>query len=284
MASGRGAGEGSSWENPIDLRSDDEDDHDEDEVEDGDDDNEDEDDFDYDDDEEDKRRRQEALIIERSEECRRRFRTEPPRRFFAVYERAMRQRFCVLDRLPGGDELCPEETFLLAGSTGNVYTVLARVLHAPYHLIYQPYLLSSELRSIFCNAWVIEDQPSYPPDEDDSSSEGEARRRPIEGDCSICFCELQGDDPQPIVWCRAECGQNIHRQCMDTWLQSSEGPPRCPMCRCPWEAERTNTFAALENAILNEGYANVGLELGMPLDRDTRSYSRWFTGQNRRGW
>ena len=39
--------------------------------------------------------------------------------------------------------------------------------------------------------------------------------RPIEGNCSICFEELSsGDD---IAWCQAQCKQNFHADCVNTW-------------------------------------------------------------------
>ncbi|RDA91543.1 hypothetical protein CP533_4375 [Ophiocordyceps camponoti-saundersi (nom. inval.)] len=243
-------------------------------------------------------RRREAVLSGPIEQRLRRFRPAPPKSFWAVHDRAMTQRFCVLGRQRGGDELCPEESFILAGSTGNVYTiriarqlscdcpharkgnqckhvifVLARVLHAPFDLVYQLALLSTELRAIFAAAWTSPAE-GY----DTSSFQCGGKRRAIEGDCSICFCELESNDAQAIVWCRAACGQNFHRQCMNTWIRKSDRSPRCPMCRRPWELEEQQaTTVSLQNAVLNEGYANVGYELGMPSFRDTSSYSQWYT-------
>lgn len=38
-----------------------------------------------------------------------------------------------------------------------------------------------------------------------------------------------------IVFCRAECGQNIHEHCLDAWKTSLDGPLTCPMCRRQWQ-------------------------------------------------
>lgn len=54
----------------------------------------------------------------------RRFRPQPPYSFEAIYQRALSQRFFVLERKRTGTEACPGEAVELAGSTGNVYHVL----------------------------------------------------------------------------------------------------------------------------------------------------------------
>ncbi|KAF6220515.1 hypothetical protein HO133_002948 [Letharia lupina] len=60
-------------------------------------------------------------------------------------------------------------------------------------------------------------------------------RRPIQGDCSICFEDLSsGGD---TVWCRAQCRQNLHAECASLWLASQEAIGRvktCPYCRAQW--------------------------------------------------
>ncbi|KAG5921902.1 hypothetical protein E4U42_005681, partial [Claviceps africana] len=170
--------------------------------------------------------------------------------FHDVYERALRQRFYVLRRSRRGTDECPEETCEVAGSTGNVYTVeigrtlrctcphalkdnhckhiiyiLARVLHAPYHHVYQRALLSSELRDMFASA---------PGVEAGSAARG-SRRRSIEGDCPICFCPLDvRGESESVVWCRAACGQNMHRECFAMWARTGTGGVTCPFCRSVW--------------------------------------------------
>lgn len=53
----------------------------------------------------------------------RRFRPNPPQSFFDVHDRAISQRFFVLERRRTGTDECPGEVAELTGSTGNVYTV-----------------------------------------------------------------------------------------------------------------------------------------------------------------
>ena len=53
-------------------------------------------------------------------------------------------------------------------------------------------------------------------------------RRTIEGDCSICWEDLRSDGP--TVWCRAQCRQNFHANCMDLWHASLEAEGRRKTC------------------------------------------------------
>lgn len=159
-----------------------------------------------------------------------RFRPKAPSSFHAVYERATTQRFFLLSRTRSGTADCPEELFELTGSTGNIYRVhiqkqptcscphgtagnqckhivwcLKSILRAPDAHVYQLALLSTELRDIFANA-------PAPADKSGAGPEKDKNRKAVEGDCPICFEEMQaGDDKEPLVWCKAACGQNIVR-------------------------------------------------------------------------
>ena len=69
-------------------------------------------------------KRQKKTLGEPAEEKRlRRFRPQEPRSFSDIYDRAMTQRFFVLERRRTGTDECPGEVVELTGSTGNVYTV-----------------------------------------------------------------------------------------------------------------------------------------------------------------
>ncbi|KAG5914786.1 hypothetical protein E4U53_004594 [Claviceps sorghi] len=230
----------------------------------------------------------------RPEKRMRRHRSSPPRAFHDVYQRALGQRFYVLRRSRGGTEECPEETCDVAGSTGNVYTVeigrtprctcphalrdnhckhiiyiLARVLQAPYHHVYQRALLSSELRSIFANAPGVGAETAGP-------SRGR-HRKSIEGDCPICFCPFDTRSPESIVWCRAACGQNIHQECFEMWARTKTGDVTCPFCRCIWQGDPDMvTKVERSRATVREGYLNVADQLGISTERDYSSYSRWL--------
>lgn len=53
-------------------------------------------------------------------------------------------------------------------------------------------------------------------------------RRAIEGDCCICFEDLSsGGD---TAWCRAQCRQNFHADCIDTWHASQVANRRAKTC------------------------------------------------------
>ena len=235
-----------------------------------------------------------------------RFRTQPPKAFAEVYNRATTQRFYVLSRTCGGTSECPEETVELTGSTGNIYTVvigqqpvcncpwgaagnhckhivyvMARVLHAKFEYVYQLALLSTELRGIFAAA---------PPAEDEGGAavKGDKSRKPVDGDCPICFSEMDaGAGGEAIVWCRAACGQNIHRECFEMWAatkrQQAAGGARadvtCPYCRSVWEGDDDMVRKIKRTGRLNEeGYVNVAEQLGISTERDYSTYSRWWSG------
>lgn len=43
-------------------------------------------------------------------------------------------------------------------------------------------------------------------------------RKAISGDCSICCEDLRGGEN--ISWCKAQCGQNFHADCVGVWLDT----------------------------------------------------------------
>ncbi|EGX89370.1 RING finger domain protein (Znf1), putative [Cordyceps militaris CM01] len=247
-----------------------------------------------------KKQQQQATPPPPEEKRLRVFRHAPPHKFDAIWERATTERFFVLkrQRFDDAESGCPEEDFELAGTTGNVYTIriarqpvcncpwalkgnqckhtvyiLHRVLKAPYHLTYQLALLSSELRHIYDKL----PQPSA--DADDGK-----KRKAIEGECAICYMDLEQKDDQNIVWCRAACGQNLHKVCFDTWARTCTARDvTCPLCRSPWEAKQNTDAAAVvvdtDAAVEGEdGYLNVASQLGISQYRDTSWYpsSRWI--------
>ncbi|KAJ5793519.1 hypothetical protein N7457_000118 [Penicillium paradoxum] len=83
-------------------------------------------------------------------------------------------------------------------------------------------------------------------------------RREIEGECGICLCDFHpsqakdrdeeesddsGDDDdkkndyeslEELVWCKARCGVNFHKQCIDQWLGTAP-VATCPACRSDWK-------------------------------------------------
>ncbi|KAI1432499.1 hypothetical protein GGR50DRAFT_591415 [Xylaria sp. CBS 124048] len=202
-----------------------------------------------------------------------------PVSFYEIYSRAMEQRFFVLNRMRCGTECCPEEKIELAGSTGNIYTVvisrlpsctcpyaldgkqckhivfvMCRVLEAKWELLYQLALLPSELRQLFERA---------PPINNDQYRL-EDNRKPLE-DCPICFTALEKLDD--TVYCLATCGQNIHRECFEIWASTKRRGNKtvtCPMCRSKWHDCNGGN-------IRSEGYENVAHLLGISRRRTSSS-------------
>ena len=52
--------------------------------------------------------------------------------------------------------------------------------------------------------------------------------REVEGDCSICREDLLGGGD--IVYCRAQCRQNVHADCVNLWHASQEVDGRTKTC------------------------------------------------------
>lgn len=150
-------------------------------------------------------------------------------------------RMYIIDRSRNVTAEAQTETFQIAGTTGNIYSVtidklpsctcpdnnrsknqckhiiyvLVNVLKAPGHLQYQAAFLTAELQEIFTKA------PAPP--RADLPGEGEAgNRKPIEGDCPICVLDFE-PEKETILWCRAGCGNNVHQQCFRRWAASRSG-------------------------------------------------------------
>lgn len=108
----------------------------------------------------------------------------------------------------------------------------------------------------------------------------ESGRKPIEGDCPICFEDLTEAKPEETVWCKATCGNSLHRECFLTWRR--EGKNICVFCRSPWEADEKELGGLPETG----GFCNLGAMVGLPKTRDTSSYHKpWLNqrqGKNRR--
>ncbi|GAB7351973.1 hypothetical protein MBLNU459_g2499t1 [Dothideomycetes sp. NU459] len=224
--------------------------------------------------------------------------------------RATTQRMFVIDRTrhvnedcPHSTPDCPMETVVLAGTTGNIYTVnithvpscncpnfikgnkqckhilyvLVKVLKAPGNLMYQAAFLTSELRKIFNKAGPL---PSSSVSEEDK----DGKRKPVEGDCPIC-CEELSTDAGTIVWCKAACGNNLHKSCFDRWA-AAKGVDRvtCPYCRTAWESSVDGKVLkdVKESGVVGrDGYINVASQLGLSGARDYSTYHSYWVRHQR---
>ena len=232
----------------------------------------------------------------------RRWRDHAPQSYQEIRERALTQRMFVLDRQRDATHPDhPVEVVSLAGTTGNVYTitvdkvpscdcpharkgnqckhiiyVLSRVLRVPAHLEYQLAFVSSELREIFAGA------PPLPSQQADGSVK-DGNRKPLEDECPICCEDFEPEtSKEEVVYCKAACGNNVHKQCFEQWAATKKGGSvTCPFCRTLWQGdEDTLKKVARSGMVNNEGYVNVASQLGLSGKRDYSTYHQhWVRRQ-----
>jgi hypothetical protein len=209
----------------------------------------------------------------------------------------------VIGRTRTDTETFPREEIDIVGSTGNIYKVtigqvpsctcpdhlkgneckhkvyaLHTVLKAPQNLVYQLAYLSSELREIFSGAPAI-------PTNTSRSSDTDGNRKPIEGECPICYQDYEPEKNE-LVWCKAACGQNIHKSCFGQWTAAQRGTAvRCVFCRTPWEVDPGDVQTLTGTGAVNaEGYVNVANQFGMSEVRDYFVYNRFSRHAMGLGW
>lgn len=87
----------------------------------------------------------------------------------------------------------------------------------------------------------------------------------------------ESDKGEDIVWCKAACGNNVHRLCFEQWAKSKPGEVKCVFCRTPWEGDEDSIKRISKGGQLNdEGYVNVASELGLSGYRDMSSYHPYW--------
>ncbi|KAH6674613.1 hypothetical protein B0J14DRAFT_479942 [Halenospora varia] len=235
-----------------------------------------------------------------------RFRAKPPVSYNERLLRARTQRMFLIDRnrTTSKVDTHEEEVFDIAGTTGNVYQVtvskvpsctcpdngkgnqckhiiyvMVNILKAPPHLAYQLALLTTELTEIFANAPVT---PQAGSEEAATSTDTGGKRKPIEGDCPVCVMEFdESDKSEDIIWCKAACGNNIHRHCFEQWAKSKPGEVKCVYCRTPWKGDEESVKKIMKGGKVGaDGYVNVAGELGISGQRDMSTYHQpWVTGR-----
>jgi hypothetical protein len=177
----------------------------------------------------------------------------------------------------------------------HVLFVLLKVmaLDEHSHLIYQAAWTPSELQSmfaqmkarfanvsgaVFANQRVQEtfSKLSQGFDVEDTTESGVARKAVTADHCGICFDPMTKS--QTLTYCRAKCGANFHKACVDPWLNQNRPTPTCPMCREVWQDESKN--------FLSEGFTNLGKLQGQSPVRDASTYSEynssWFQSPSRK--
>lgn len=249
------------------------------------------------------------------------FRKRAPQAYGEIRHRALTQRMIIIDRErtsppadidPTSPDNHPTETVSLAGTTGNIYRitisrvpscdcpharkgnqckhviyVLHRVLRVREDLEYQLAFLSSELREIFSKAPPL---PSEVAKKNNDDGEMDGNRKSLEGeDCPVCMEEFETDGkgkPQrgeDVVYCKAACGNNIHKDCFKQWAvaKKGQGHVTCPFCRSPWQDdEETGSMdlrsLAKAGKVNAEGYVNVARQLGLSGRRDYSTYNEFW--------
>jgi hypothetical protein len=91
----------------------------------------------------------------------------------------------------------------------------------------------------------------------------DGNRKPVEDDCPICCMEFAKDDK--VTWCRASCGNNIHRECFNLWAKTKlNDNATCPYCRTLWQddkpakiGEQSETLMDVKMTQRTGGYFNV---------------------------
>jgi len=128
---------------------------------------------------------------------------------------------------------------------------MVNVLKTRGDLAYQLALLKTELTEIFANAPLT---PQSSGDAPSTSTESGGSRKSIEGDCPVCVMEFEeGDD---VVWCKAACGNNIHRQCFEQWAKSKVGQAKCVFCRTPWKGDEDSIKRISKGAMDNVNHVS----------------------------
>ncbi|KAG9239551.1 hypothetical protein BJ875DRAFT_436307 [Amylocarpus encephaloides] len=215
---------------------------------------------------------------------------EPDEAYKKKLKKIKTERLFMLDRQKSVDKdgyIC--EKFEIAGSTGNVYkTTIGRspncvcmdarmrgqkckhinyaliiILKAPPNLCYQQAFLSTEIESIFANAPVTRaPEPEHDHDHVEDESMYAGKRKAVEAECPICVFDME--EGEELVWCKAACGQNFHKDCFDQWKRSKNGGTvTCVYCRTPWQDDlpagaAPGSLAALKHMAPKIGsYQNV---------------------------
>ncbi|KAI5286214.1 hypothetical protein KEM54_006963, partial [Ascosphaera aggregata] len=138
-----------------------------------------------------------------------------------------------------------------------------------------------ELQDIFDNS-----PPT--PSENASLENKDGHRKPIEGECPICFMPLEPGTTD-VLWCRAGCGNNVHTSCFKQWASTATAEGKEVKCvywfvphpaeakavhRTPWAPDLGDISSLLTNATLgNEGYLNVAEALNLSNNRGTTGTS-----------
>ena len=119
----------------------------------------------------------------------------------------------------------------------------------------------------------------------DSARDTDGKRKPVDGECPICYMDFDEANNE-LVWCKAACGNNMHKGCFDQWAASQRGVGvlKCVYCRSLWQVDAGDPAQIKQTGSVGEdGYVNVGEHFGMSQARDYSSYHPFWVRRQFRG-
>tara|TARA_R110002050_G_scaffold104197_1_gene213572 strand:- start:679 stop:1917 length:1239 start_codon:yes stop_codon:yes gene_type:complete len=197
---------------------------------------------------------------------------------------------------------CPDS----ARMCKHIIFVFCRVLKVPRKspLLLRASVTDAELKQLFASRPAVNDveaareviaavtgkglEEEEIANEEGQKEENEEKRKKIEDDdeCVICYEDLVGVNPEPLTWCRATCGTNMHAACFKKWEETAlGGSVRCPYCRADWKyspseeasREKGKGKSLMAGSAYSEGYQNFSHITGQKKSRDYRpwGWNRW---------
>jgi hypothetical protein len=131
----------------------------------------------------------------------------------------------------------------------HIYFVLQRVLGCGERLAFQPEFTPDQLTRMLTGQPAVAKNLVASQDSEhkviviDLTQEDKVdgvAQKPItdEDPCPMCY-ETMDPKTEQIVYCKAKCGQNMHKQCLKRWGDRQlkvlhQKTVSCPMCREPW--------------------------------------------------
>lgn len=90
------------------------------------------------------------------------------------------------------------------------------------------------------------------------------------------------EEHNELVYCKAACGNNMHKDCFEQWAKSQAGQVvKCVYCRTPWQVDAGNINELLKaGSVSADGYVNVANRLGMTGERDYSTYHPYWVGRH----
>lgn len=127
---------------------------------------------------------------------------------------------------------------------------------------------------------TAQQEPSAKPTTPPCRSTGAATRKPVEGECPVCWEPFH--DAQAILFCKTTCGNNFHKTCIVEWLTAPANRQeslKCPMCRGAWDDQELKELHQ-ENGISSPRPAKrFRADAAWAAQRQRQEHIRRFTRQ-----